>query len=104
MMTFVPGGAMGVLLSCASAGSRGLIRQDRKRLSVVVAWSMRWHQRWSGKSGSVVASVATKWSFHVAIACSAALWRCYGGGTSLNETSFWRMNDCIFPGAPLSRF
>jgi hypothetical protein len=65
---------------------------------------MRRFQGWSGKYGSVVASVATKWSFHVAIARSAALRRCYFGGTSWNETSFWRMNDCSFPGASLSSF
>jgi hypothetical protein len=50
----------GLVVVEGSIDSRRLMRDWRSRLSVVDAWSMSRHHRWSGKDGSVVASMATK--------------------------------------------
>lgn len=64
--TFVPGGAMGVLLKSklpkryAWAESLGLMRELRNRLRVRTAWPMSLSHSVTGNSGSALASPARK--------------------------------------------
>ena len=87
MITLVPGGPSGVAIklkapcSWAYAESLLLMVDVRSRLRVMVAWSMRRSHRCLGNDGSHEHRVEMKWFLKVRIARSAALARCWLGGT-----------------------
>ncbi len=75
--TFIQRGAIGVAKisngphSTLHADNDGWTGKTRMQLSVNSACSTKSSQNDRGQSGSVVTSVAMKWSFHVLKACSA---------------------------------
>ena len=60
----------------SSTNSRGLMKEGRKRLRMVVASGRSQHQIWRGGRGGTVANPAMKWSLNVPINFSASLVRC----------------------------
>ena len=74
-------------LSCASAESRGLILDSRRRFKVRVDWERRQSQRCSGKTGSQLVIPAIKWSLKVCMARSVEFFRCSWGGYKLKRDS-----------------
>ena len=87
-ITFVPGGARGILLKSkfpkryACADKVGLHLAERNRFNVISACSINLSHCDTGKSGSTVASPALKWYLNVCIDRSVKFARWLCGGTS----------------------